>query len=210
MTASFDTSPRNARPPRALLTAVLALVLGAGALGTTGCGFNTIVEADEDVKASWAEVQNQYKRRADMVPQLVSTVSGAAKFERETFTQVAEARAKVGTMQIDQGVIDSPEKLRAFDAAQSHLSGALSRLMVVSEKYPELKANASFRDLQTQLEGTENRITVARQRFILAVSGYNKQVQVFPTMLGAFVRGRHVRPTFEGTPGNEAAPEIKF
>lgn len=175
-----------------------------------GCGFNTVVEADEDVKAAWSEVQNQYKRRADLVPQLVSTVSGSAKFEKDTLTQVIEARAKVGSIRVDESSINDPAKLKAFEQAQSQMSGALSRLMVVMERYPELKASAQFRDLQAQLEGTENRITVARQRFITGVGTYNKIVQVFPTMIGATLRGRHVRPNFEGTPGSEAPPEIKF
>lgn len=175
-----------------------------------GCGFNTVVEADEDVKAAWSEVQNQYKRRADLVPQLVSTVKGAASFERDTLTQVIEARAKVGSIRVDENAINDPSKLKAFEQAQSQMSGALSRLMVVMEKYPDLKASAQFRDLQAQLEGSENRITVARQRFITSVGTYNKIVQVFPSMIGATLRGRHVRPNFEGNAANEAAPEIKF
>lgn len=180
------------------------------AIGFTGCGFNTVVEADEDVKATWSEVQNQYKRRADLVPQLVSTVSGAAAFEKTTLTQVVEARAKVGSIRVDENSINDPTKLKAFEQAQSQMSGALSRLMVVMEKYPDLKSGAQFRDLQAQLEGTENRITVARQRFITSVGVYNKVVQVFPTMIGATLRGRHVRPNFEGEAGSEAPPEIKF
>lgn len=183
----------------------VALVLGQGS-----CGFNEVVEADEDVKASWSEVQNQYKRRADLVPQLVNTVKGAAKFEQDTLKQVVEARSKVGSMRMDGDSIADPAKLKAFEAAQAQMSGALSRLMVVMEKYPDLKASAQFRELQAQLEGSENRITVARQRFITQVGSYNKVVQVFPTMIGAFMRGRHVRPNFEGTAGSEAAPEIQF
>jgi LemA protein len=185
----------------------MALVLLAA---TTSCGFNSVVEADEDVKSAWAEVQNQYKRRADLVPQLVSTVKGAANFERDTLTQVIAARSKVGSIHLDQDGINDPAKLKAFEQAQSQMSGALSRLMMVVEKYPDLKASAQFRDLQAQLEGSENRITVARQRFIVTVGTYNKQVQVFPTMIGAWMRGRQVRPNFEGTPGSEVAPEIKF
>jgi LemA protein len=175
-----------------------------------GCGFNTVVEADEDVKAAWSEVQNQYKRRADLVPQLVGTVQGAANFERDTLTAVIEARAKVGSIRVDANSINDPAKLKAFEQAQSQMSGALSRLMVIVEKYPELKASSQFRELQAQLEGSENRITVARQRFITSVGSYNKIVQVFPTMIGAFVRGRQVRPNFEGSAANEAPPEVKF
>ena len=177
---------------------------------TPGCGFNTVVESDEDVKSAWAEVQNQYKRRADLVPQLVSTVSGSANFEKTTLTQVVEARSKLNNIKVDQDTINNPEKLRAFEQAQAQMGGALSRLMVVMERYPDLKASAQFRDLQAQLEGTENRITVARQRFIGATAAYNKVVQVFPTMIGAWMRGRQVRPTFEGPQGSENAPEIKF
>ena len=200
----LDVTPH--RRPRLHRTALwFACVLASGS-----CGFNEVVVADEDVKASWSEVQNQYKRRADLVPQLVSTVKGAAKFEQDTLTQVVEARSKVGSMRIDGDSIADPAKLKAFEAAQAQMTGALSRLMVVMERYPDLKASAQFRELQAQLEGSENRITVARQRFIAEVGNYNKLVQVYPTMIGAFVRGRHVRPTFEGAAGSEVAPEIKF
>ena len=174
------------------------------------CGFNAVVERDEDVKASWAEVQNQYKRRTDLVPNLVNIVKGAANFEQETLTKVIEARAKVGSLQVDSSTIEDPAKLKAFEAAQNQLKGALSRLMVVVERYPELKATEGYRDLQAQLEGTENRITVARNRFIAAVAEYNKVVLRFPSMIGAKMRGKELRPTFEGTPGQENAPEVKF
>jgi LemA protein len=157
-----------------------------------GCGFNTVVEADEDVKAAWGNVQSAYKRRADLVPGLVSTVKGAANFEKDTLTQVVEARAKVGQMKIDSSMIESPERLKQFEAAQSQLSGALSRLMVVSEQYPQLRATESFRELQAQLEGTENRINTERVRYIAAVAAYNKVVQVFPTLIGAKLRGKDV------------------
>lgn len=186
---------------------IVALV---GLMGLAGCGFNSVVEADEDVKAAWAEVDNQYKRRADLVPSLVNTVKGAANFEQETLQKVVEARSKVGSVQVDSSTIDNPAKLQQFEAAQSQLSGALSHLMVVMEKYPELKATAGFQDLQSQLEGTENRIAVARKRFIAAVADYNKEVLTFPTMIGAKMRGKDVRPTFQGTPGQENPPEVKF
>lgn len=185
-----------------------AVVLLATAL--SACGFNDVVEADEDVKGAWAEVENQYKRRADLVPNLVNVVKGAANFEQETLQKVVEARSKVSSMQVDSSTIDSPEKLRAFENAQGQLSGALSRLMVVVEKYPELKATDAYRDLQAQLEGTENRITVARKRFIDGVAEYNKIVLRFPSMIGAKMRGMNTRPTFEGTPGQENPPEVKF
>jgi LemA protein len=185
-------------------------VLVVGMLATSGCGFNTVIEADEEVKGAWAEVENQYKRRADLVPNLVNVVKGAAQFEQETLQKVVEARSKVSSMQVDSSTIDSPEKLRAFEAAQGQLSGALSRLMVVVEKYPELKATDGYRDLQAQLEGTENRISVARMRFIESVAEYNKVVLRFPSLIGAKMRGKTVRPTFQGTPGQENPPEVKF
>ncbi len=179
-------------------------------MSLAGCGYNAVVEHDQDVKAAWADVENQYKRRADLVPNLVNTVKGAANFEQETLQKVVEARAKATSMHVDESIINDPAKLKQFEAAQGELSGALSRLLVVSEKYPELRATESFRDLQVQLEGTENRIAVARRRFIEAVGEYNKVVLRFPSSLGAKMRGMNVRPTFEGTPGQENAPEIKF
>ncbi len=174
------------------------------------CGYNEIIDRDEAVKAAWAEVENQYKRRSDLVPNLVNIVKGAANFESETLQKVVEARAKVGSMQVDSSLIDDPEKLKAFESAQSQLSGALSRLLVVSEQYPELKATAGFRDLQAQLEGTENRVTVARRRYIEEVAEYNKVVLRFPTSIGSSIRGKKERPTFSGTPGQENPPEVKF
>jgi LemA protein len=185
---------------------VSMLLLGANA----GCGYNEVIEHDEDVKAQWGEVQNQYKRRADLVPSLVKVVQGAANFERDTLQKVVEARASVGSVKVDSSVIDDPAKLAAFEAAQAKLSGALSRLLVVSENYPELKATGAFRDLQAQLEGTENRIAVARGRFIASVAEYNKTVLRFPTSIGASMRGKHERPTFTGSPEDEKPPEIKL
>jgi len=180
------------------------------AVSAAGCGYNEVIERDEDVKASWAEVQNQYKRRADLVPSLVKVVQGAANFERDTLQRVVEARASVAGIKVDSSVIDDPEKLKAFEAAQAKLSGALSRLLVVSENYPDLKASGAFRDLQAQLEGTENRIAVARGRYIESVAEYNKVVLRFPSSLGASMRGKHERPTFTGAPENEKPPEIKL
>jgi LemA protein len=175
-----------------------------------GCGYNEVVERDEDVKAAWSEVQNQYKRRADLVPNLVSIVKGSASFEQDTLQKVVEARSKVGGLKVDQATIDDPAKLRAFEQAQGQLSGALSRLMVVVERYPDIKSTGAFRDLQSQLEGTENRIAVSRRRFIEQVAEYNKVVLRFPTSMGASMRGKAVRPTFEGEPGSDKAPEVKF
>lgn len=180
-------------------------------VGATGCGYNEVIERDEGVKAAWAEVENQYQRRADLVPNLVRVVKGAADFEKGTLEAVVEARSKVGSMQVDSSIIDDPEKLKRFEQAQNQLSGALSRLLVVSENYPQLRATDSFRDLQVQLEGTENRITVARRRFIEAVSAYNQTVLKFPTSIGARMRGKSERPTFTAvTPGADKAPEVAF
>jgi LemA protein len=186
----------------------LAVTVALLATVMVGCGYNDVIDRDEAVKASWAEVQNQYKRRSDLVPNLVKTVKGAAQFEQDTLQKVVEARSKVASMQVDSSVIDNPEKLKQFEQAQGQLSGALSRLLVVSEKYPDLKATEGFRDLQAQLEGTENRIAVARKRYIDEVASYNVVVQRFPTSLGAKARGMGVRPTFEGTPGQENPPQV--
>ena len=176
----------------------------------SGCGYNEVIERDEDVKGAWAEVQNQYKRRADLVPNLVNVVKANAAFEKETLEKVVEARSKVAGLKVDASTIDDPAKLKQFEEAQQNLGGALSRLMVVVEKYPDLKATESFRDLQSQLEGTENRITVARKRYIDEVAEYNKVVQRFPTSIGASMRGKGVRPTFESPAGLETPPEVKF
>jgi len=181
------------------------------AIGLTACGYNAVIDRDEEVKAAWAEVQNQYQRRADLIPNLVSTVKGAADFEKTTLQQVVQARAKVGQMNVDASVIDDPQKFKAFEQAQGALSSALSRLLVVAERYPELKATQSFRDLQVQLEGTENRIAVARRRYITAVAEYNKVVLRFPTSIGASLRNKKERPTFEATVANaDKPPEVKF
>jgi LemA protein len=180
-------------------------------LYSTGCGYNEVIDRDEDVKAAWGEVENQYQRRADLVPNLVKTVKGAADFEKETLQNVVEARAKVGSLQVDASTIDNPEKLRQFEQAQQGLSSALSRLLVVAERYPDLKASQAFLDLQVQLEGTENRIAVARRRYVQSVAEYNKVVLRFPTSIGASLRGKAERPNFQAiTPGAEKAPEVKF
>lgn len=189
---------------------MLSLVFSA-VLVLAGCGYNDVITQDESVKAGWAEVQNQYQRRADLVPNLVKTVKGAAAFEKETLQAVVEARSRVGQVKIDSSIIDDPARLKQFQSAQGELGSALSRLMVVAEKYPELKATDAFRDLQAQLEGTENRITVARQRFIESVAEYNKVVLHFPSSIGASMRGKKERPTFEATtPGAEKPPEVNF
>ncbi len=178
---------------------------------TTGCGYNEVIDRDQAVIASWAEVENQYQRRADLVPNLVRTVQGAANFEKATLNEVVEARAKVGSLRVDASVIEDSEKLKQFEEAQGQLTSALSRLLVVSEQYPDLKATAAFRDLQAQLEGTENRIAVARRRFIESVGAYNGTVLKFPSSIGASLRGKKERPTFQATtPGADKVPEVKF
>jgi LemA protein len=204
----MQNDQRKVRKPRRTLIALLGLTLLAVPLA--GCGYNEVIERDEDVKAAWAEVENQYKRRADLVPNLVNVVKGNASFEKSTLESVVEARSKVAGMKVDASVIEDPAKLKQFEEAQQNLSGALSRLMVVVERYPELKATESYRDLQAQLEGTENRITVARKRFIESVADYNKTVQVFPSSIGASMRGKSVRPTFSAPAGLEKPPEVKF
>jgi LemA protein len=175
-----------------------------------GCGYNDVIEHDEEVKGAWAEVQNQYQRRADLVPNLVNVVKGSAAFEKDTLDLVVSARASVGSLKVDASIVDDPKKLEQFEAAQSKLSGALSRLLAVSEAYPDLKASAQFRDLQAQLEGTENRIAVARRRYIQTVADYNKVVLMFPSSIGASMRGKKERPTFQGDAANEKPPEVKF
>jgi LemA protein len=187
-----------------------SLALALVGLLTVSCGYNEVIDKDENVKAAWSEVQNQYKRRADVVPNLVNVVKGSAAFEKDTLQSVVEARASVGKISIDSSTIDDPAKLQAFEAAQAKLSGALGRLLAVSEAYPDLKASAQFRDLQAQLEGTENRIAVARKRYIEAVADYNKTVLYFPSSLGASIRGKKERPNFSGNPADETAPTVKF
>jgi LemA protein len=201
-----DPTPK--RITRRTSVALLSLFLLGAPL--TGCGYNEVIERDEEVKAAWAEVENQYKRRTDLVPNLVNVVKGNANFEKSTLESVVEARSKATGVKVDQSVIDDPAKLKQFEDAQQQLSGALSRLLVVVERYPELKATESFRDLQAQLEGTENRITVARKRFIESVAEYNKTVQLFPSSIGASLRGKSVRPTFSAPAGSDKPPEVKF
>jgi len=166
------------------------------AIGLTGCGYNAIQTQDEQVKAGWSEVVNQYQRRADLVPNLVNTVKGYASHEREVLTQVTEARARVGAIQVTPELLNNPQAFAQFQAAQQALSGSLSRLLAVSENYPQLKADAGFRDLQSQLEGTENRITVARNRYIQSVQAYNVTVRSFPSNLTAMVFGYKEKPNF--------------
>jgi LemA protein len=189
---------------------VLVFVLGVS-LGATGCGYNRIQGADEAVKAAWAEVGNQYQRRADLVPNLVATVKGSADFERETLEAVIEARAKATSIQAGPELLEDPAAFQRFQEAQGELSRSLGRLLVTVERYPDLTATAGFRDLQAQLEGTENRIAVARKRYIESVAEYNKLIRFFPTNLTArFLLGAEVRPTFEVESGAERPPEVAF
>jgi LemA protein len=171
----------------------LVSVLALGSL--SGCGYNDFQRQDEQVKASWSEVLNQYQRRADLVPNLVSTVKGEANFEQETLTKVVEARSKATAIQATPELINNPEAFKKFQAAQGELSGALSRLLVVTENYPNLKANQGFQDLRVQLEGTENRITVARNRYIKTVQDYNVLARSFPTNLTAMIFHYEVKPS---------------
>jgi len=187
----------------AVLAAVLAL---------TGCGYNDFQRLDEQTKSAWSEVLNQYQRRADLVPNLVATVKGEANFEQETLTRVVEARAKATSVQVTPETLNDPQAFQRFQQAQGELSSALSRLLVVSERYPDLKANQGFRDLRVQLEGTENRITVARNRYIQSVQEYNVLSRSFPTNLTAMVFNYDPKPTF--TVQNEAQistpPQVDF
>ena len=177
-----------------------------------GCGYNRLQGRDENVKAAWSEIQNQYQRRADLIPNLVNVVKGYAKHERETLEAVIGARAKVGSLQVTPQMLNDPQAFQKFEDAQAGLTSALSRLLVIVERYPDLKANQNFLDLQSQLEGTENRIAVARTRYIEAVNDYNKMVRYFPTNLTArYLLHLDVRPNFTATsPGAEKPPEVKF
>lgn len=184
----------------------------AGALVLSGCGYNDFQAKDEQVKAAWSEVVNQYKRRADLIPNLVSVVQGFAQQEKDVFLGVTNARARVGSIQMTPEALNDPNAMKNFQAAQGELSGALSRLLLVAENYPQLKSDANFRDLQAQLEGTENRITTARNRYIQAVQGYNVLARQFPTNLTAMLFGYKEKANF--TVENEKAiaepPKVDF
>ena len=190
----------------------LIAAIGISSLSLSGCGYNEFQQLDEQVGASWAEVLSQYQRRADLIPNIVNTVKGEANFEQETLTQVIEARSRATSIQVTPALANDPEALKKFQAAQGQVSSALSRLLVVSENYPNLKANQGFQDLRVQLEGTENRITVARNRYIKTVAAYNVHARSFPSNLTAKVMGYEVKPNF--TVQNEAAisnaPAVSF
>jgi len=187
-------------------------MLGVIILLAAGCGsYNRLVGLSQEVDKQWAQVQNVYQRRADLVPNLVNTVAGAANFEKSTLTEITNARASVGQVKINPGTAPSdPQKLAEFEQAQSKLSGALSRLLVVVERYPELRANANFRDLQAQLEGTENRIAVERQKFNEVTQSYNTAVKSMPAALYAGAMGFHPKPYFQATAGAERPPAVNF
>ena len=172
------------------------LLILASVLALSGCGYNDFQRLDEQTKSAWSEVLNQYQRRADLVPNLVATVKGEANFEQETLTRVIEARARATSVQVTPETLNNPEAFQKFQQAQGELSSALSRLLVVSERYPDLKANQGFRDLRVQLEGTENRITVARNRYIQTVAEYNTLARSFPQNLTAMIFNYDVKPTF--------------
>lgn len=178
----------------------------------SGCGYNTLQTTDEQIKASWADVLNQYQRRADLVPNLVNVVKGYASHEKEVLTQVTESRAKVGSIQATPDLINDEKAFAKFQAAQGELTSSLSRLLVIAENYPQLKADGLFRDLQAQLEGTENRITVSRNRYIKAVQEYNVVVRSFPSNLTAMVFGYKTKPSFtvENEKEISKAPKVDF
>jgi LemA protein len=186
-----------------------AILLG---LTVSACGYNTIPTAEEQAKAKWADVQNNYQRRADLIPNLVATVQGYAKQEREVLTAVVEARAKATQIKIDASQLTDPDKLKQFQDAQNQLSGALGRLLAVSERYPDLKSNQNFLALQSQLEGTENRIAVARRDYIEAVRVYNTQLKTFPGILWAatFFRGNKPMAEFSANETAQTPPQVKF
>ena len=187
-------------------------IIGVISTLLTGCGYNQFQSLDEQTKSAWAEVLNQYQRRADLVPNIVATVKGEAQFEQDTLTKVVEARAKATSMQVSPETLNNPEAFKKFQAAQGELSSALSRLLVVTENYPNLKANQGFQDLRVQLEGTENRITVARNRYIKTVQDYNILARSFPNNLTAMIFSYNVKPNF--TVENEAQiskpPSVSF
>jgi LemA protein len=178
----------------------------------SSCGYNTIPTMEEDAKAKWAEVQNQYQRRADLIPNLVATVQGYAKQEKDVLTAVTEARAKATAIHVDASELTDPDKIKQLEDAQNALSGALGRLLAVSENYPDLKSNQNFLTLQAQLEGTENRIAVARRDYIASVQAYNTELRTFPGVIWASTAFRANKPLveFTATPGAEAPPVVKF
>ena len=190
----------------------LWMILGALVILTvSGCGYNTMQTNEEAVKAAWGDVEATYQRRNDLIPNLVEVVKGYAKHERETLTAVTEARAKVGTIQMSKDILEDPQAFAKFQSAQGEMSSALSKLMVVVEQYPDLKANQNFQDLQHQLEGTENRINVARTRYNKAVEVFNSSIRIFPNSLtNSLLLHLKLKEPFKAEPGAEKAPQVKF
>lgn len=198
---------------KTLIGCLGVLLVGAIIIGLTVSGtYNSLVTLDQSARSQWAQVENAYQRRADLIPNLVETVKGAAAFEKDTFTAVTEARAKVGQVQMNEGMLNNPEAFAKFQEAQDGLSSALSRLLVVVEKYPDLKATQNFRDLQVQLEGTENRITVERQRYNETAQAFNTKRNKFPTVLIAGLFGEKFKDKayFKAQAGAETAPKVQF
>ena len=175
-----------------------------------GCGYNKLVTLEEGVNSAWSQVENQYQRRADLIPNLVSTVQGSADFEKSTLTEVTDARSRVGQIKLSADDLSDPEKFQAFQKAQDQLSSALSRLLVVSENYPQLRSNENFLQLQSQLEGTENRISVERRRFNETVQNYNTEIRSFPTLIVAKIFGFKDKEYFRSVAGSEKAPDVNF
>jgi LemA protein len=192
-------------------TILIVVLLFAGIAGCAGYGtYNRLVSADEDVNQSWADLQSQYQRRADLIPNLVSTVRGAADFERQTLEEVVQARARATAINVTADDLNDPAAVEAYLAAQQQLGGALGRLLAIAEAYPQLRATEAFRDLQVQLEGTENRIAVARRDYNRAATEYNRTIRTFPTNVFAGIFGFDRRATFEADPGAERAPRVEF
>lgn len=190
-----------------LLIVTVLFMLSAS---VSGCGYNSLVSSEESISSAWAQVENQYQRRADLIPNLVKTVEGAADFEKSVLTEVTEMRSKVGQTKLSVEDLNDPEKFQQYQQAQDKLSSALSRLLVVTENYPTLKANESFLQLQSQLEGTENRIAVERKKFNEAVQTFNTSVRSFPTVITAKIFGFKEKPYFKGKEGSENAPDVNF
>lgn len=186
------------------------LILGVFSVNFYGCGYNSLVEQEERINGAWSQVENQYQRRADLIPNLVSTVKGYAEFEKSVLTDVTDARSRVGSVQIKAEDLNDPEKFQKYQEAQDKLSSSLSRLLLVAENYPNLKANENFLQLQSQLEGTENRIAVERKKFNDAVQEYNTSIRSFPTLISAKIFGFKDKSYFKSVAGSEKAPDVNF
>ena len=194
---------------RVFKQSLIALML-ASTLTLSGCGYNTLQVKDEAVTAAWSEVQNQHQRRADLVPNLVNVVKGYASHEEQVLTEVTQARANVAGLKVDREVLEDPELFQRYQEAQAQMTSALSRLLAVTENYPDLKANQQFRDLQVQLEGTENRIAVARNRYITTVQDFNSYARQFPQVMTAKVIGMDTKPNFSAEQSAQKAPTVSF